>query len=1025
MGDVPCSHHPLVGLRGRPRPLPLISLNLRVDWPTKSLAEGSGRITILATWTKLQNVMARERIVIETTDQRKTALVEAISLQGETLSDWLEEQLTLALPASDTPHLPVANQLASVDALSNSSAILRLLKKQDWAFTDDDTRYLTHDLHPYPAKFIPQIPSHLIAALSVPGDVVFDPFGGSATTAVEAVRMGRRAVSMDANPLSEIIGRVKTGLLQPSTRAELDRLYAAVASYVASPYLRSANWPGKIAKKHRAFIPDIPNIDKWFAETSIAELSLIRFLIQETTSGLAHDAAQLALSRIVIRASYQESETRYVAEPKPIEIGSILRGYQESLKTVYRRLDHSAGQFQRTEARFVVGDSRTDISQKVGSASVDLIVTSPPYPNATDYHLYHRFRLFWLGFDPRSLGTIEIGSHLRHQRNGSGFEEYAADMSKALAGCFDALQPGRYAVFVVGDALFKGKIISTAESLGAAAKEAGFELVGVIDRPIHQTKRSFAAPARRARKEQLVVLRKPDSPTMVTINPPNYKMWPYEVVLRKLETEALVGAKVSSDYTKPIEIRANLRQLAALRRLAFSRDYKIDCSASALPTWQKVLENGDFDQAKRKDPKYVTHGIHAYKGKFYPQLAKALVNISGSASGATIMDPFCGSGTVPLEGMLNGFVTFGVDLNPLAAKIARAKTGILSGDRAVVEAALQSLSRILVTPPKRLPPTRDQFASGVQTELDGWFAPRVLDKLEWVLGQIRLFGDPTLVEYCEVVLSDIIRDVSQQDPTDLRIRRRKEPLVDAPVIELFKSRLDAQLERIVKYWSIAARQPAPIFPATIWQADCRKLESFRSVGLSSNSVDCVVTSPPYATALPYIDTDRLSLMAIMGITGSKRSTLEETLTGSREIRRRQKDTLEAQLYEAGAVQMPKAVLSALRQLHKANKAGNVGFRRDNMSALLLRYFLDMQANLRCVFDLLKPGSVAYYVVGDSRTKAGDEWTAIETCRHLSLIAKDVGFETSKLLDISVTTENFKHIKNAITENAVLTFRKPN
>ena len=65
----------------------------------------------------------------------------------------------------------------------------------------------------------------------------------------------------------------------------------------------------------------------------------------------------------------------------------------------------------------------------------------------------------------------------------------------------------------------------------------------------------------------------------------------------------------------------------------------------------------------------------------------------------------------------------------------------------------------------------------------------MLYKLNWVLEQIRLIGHETLVEFFEVILSSIIRDVSQQEPADLRVRRRKEPLDDAPVLELFGERV--------------------------------------------------------------------------------------------------------------------------------------------------------------------------------------------------------------------------------------------
>ena len=970
--------------------------------------------------------MSKERIVLETTNERKAALVRTLDLQGDTLSDWLEEQLALSVPDVERA-IPRESESTTISQIADPILVMAKLRAQNWAFTNDDTRYLTHDLHPYPAKFIPQIPAHLIAALSVPGDVVFDPFGGSATTAVEAVRLGRRALSLDANPLSGLIGRVKTGFMTPVVRSDLNQLQAAVASYIASGEIKKAGWKNRILARHQSYVPDIPNIAKWFHENAIAELALLRFLIGETTTGLAKDAALLALSRIILRVSYQESETRYVAEEKDIPTGFTLQGFQESLRTIERRLNNAASELQRADAQFVVGDSRTAISSEVGHGAVDLIVTSPPYPNATDYHLYHRFRLFWLGFDPRELGAIEIGSHLRHQRNGSGFEEYNEDMSKVLSASYSALRSGRYAVFIVGDALFKGKTASTSKALVASAKKCGFEFLGVIDRPIHGTKRSFAQAARRARKEQIVILRKPNQAVDVTLIPPAYRMWDYETILRKLEIESLAGIKLKGrDLTKSISINASLLQLSAFRRLTFSSAYRVEGDSSvAQPTWQKLLENGDAESAKRKDPKYATHGLHPYKGKFYPQLAKALINISGVPSGARILDPFCGSGTVLLEGMLNGFAAYGCDMHPLAAKITRAKTEIFSVDRGVTEHALRSLLDRVRRPPSRFAGGRNQFKPEVLGELESWFPKLVLDKLEWLLAQIRLFGEPRLVEFAEIILSSIIRDVSQQDPSDLRIRRRKEPISDAQVLELFEERLQAQLNRLIKYWAIAGRQPGAIIPPVVYEGDCRLPGTFKDMGLDIGKVDCVVTSPPYATALPYIDTDRLSLMAIMGIASSKRANLEENLTGSREIRKVARAELEEALMSRKANEMlPTPVVSSLRNILTANRSGDVGFRRENMGALLWRYFADMHANLKAISKILKPNGVAYYVVGDSRTNAGGTWTAIETCRHIREIAEMAGLKSRTLLDISVSTENFKHIKNAITENAILEFRLP-
>ena len=348
--------------------------------------------------------MPRARIVLETSNQRKSAMIEAASLQGATLVDWIEDHIATANPCLSSGGAEPVNEIDGVGELEDAKSTFEALSCRDWSFTEGDTRYLTHDLHPYPAKFIPQIPANLIARLSMRGDVVLDPFGGSATTAVEAVRLGRRAISFDANPLAAVIGRVKTGFMTPSVHVDLGQLSAAVEGHLMGSNAQRCFWSKPPVTRCERPPPPIPNIEKWFEKHVTEELCLLRHLIDQTTEGLARDAAQLALSRIIIRVSNQESETRYVSVAKKVCPSLTLRAYLESLKTVTRRLETASLDLQFADASFLVGDSRSELTGTIGENSVDLIVTSPPYPNATDYHLYHRFRLFWLGFDPTGTG---------------------------------------------------------------------------------------------------------------------------------------------------------------------------------------------------------------------------------------------------------------------------------------------------------------------------------------------------------------------------------------------------------------------------------------------------------------------------------------------------------------------------------------------------------------------------------------------------------------------------------------------
>jgi len=135
-----------------------------------------------------------------------------------------------------------------------------------------------------------------------------------------------------------------------------------------------------------------------------------------------------------------------------------------------------------------------------------------------------------------------------------------------------------------------------------------------------------------------------------------------------------------------------------------------------------------------------------------------------------------------------------------------------------------------------------------------------------------------------------------------------------------------------------------------------------------------------------------------------------------------KEALEQELAE-GATSLPTSVTAALRSIMTGNKASDAGFRRQNMAALLLRYFTDIRLTLTQVHRAMKPGARAYYVVGDSRTKVGEDWFAISTCQHTQAIAADVGFDVHPAISIDVTTERMLHLKNAITENEILVFEK--
>ena len=878
----------------------------------------------------------------------------------------------------------------------------RRLAGMDLGFADAPAGGEVHGLHPYPAKFIPELPRLLIRLLSHPGELVLDPFSGGGTSGVEALALGRRYLGIDANPVGNAAGRAKTRRLSATDLAGLQDCETSV----------TAIGERELEEAAPSWLPEIPNLGKWYDPAVFVTLGAMRDLITAIPTAAARDLALVAFVQAAAKLSYQDSETRYVSRPRQIAAVEVPRLVLAELRRV-RRIAEQIGSSGAAEARFVDGDARDASSFQLEAASAGLVVTSPPYPNTFDYHLYHRFRLFWLGEDPSALRRMEIGSHLRNQSLGAPVETYLADMEAVLRHSLESLQAGRYAVLVVGDGLFKGEIFETAAALAERARDLGFDHVSTVDRPLPLHRRSVTKPGRRLRDEQLLFLRKPQAPVTGIAVPPNYALHPYEEELCRRELEALGGSPRST----------------AGEEVAVAAVPKLDCASfvhfiqhgsDKRPTAQCRIEGAAEPATRRKNSSYAGHGIHRYKGKFYPQLAKSLINLSGlEPADSLLVDPFGGSGTVATEAALAGIDAVSFDCNPLAAATARAKRATVGPQvKEIVETLAALRARVEGAPPGGNAELT-QFPAEQMKELRSWFPAPVLAKLDWLLERARTEARGDAVVVFEVLVSDLVREVSQQEPRDLRIRRRKEPLDDAPVYEAFLQRARSLEDKLRAFLRDVGAPAAGAWPQIdVVCADSADPESFDV--LAGRRIDAVVSSPPYAAALPYIDTDRLSLAAVFGFDPGARRLLEKKMIGSREISKREQVALEKELLAMGESDLPPSTLGFLSDYSAAVAADPAaGFRRRQAPAVLLRYFVAMASVLANLAAHASKGAPCWLVLGDSRSTVGGKTWTIPTVDEVAAIAERAGFQLRERLPISVTREDLLNARHAITRNEIL------
>ena len=394
-------------------------------------------------------------------------------------------------------------------ALPVNNAMLTRLSEIEWDFSVANTTYLTHKLHPYPAKFIPQIPNALIQELSSAGETVADIFCGSGTTLLEALHLKRRAIGIDASPLAVLISRAKTTPLSKADFEELASHYENGKQLLA----RVASPTGNMLWEERPFRSDgwrpSPEVcHTWFAPHVVEELAELLVMVGRVRSPAAQLLCKVAFSGIVVRVSKQDSDTRYVRREKDVRPGDTARSYLAQLDAVIPAVREMSDAIKDSDPCQVFS---ADLLKTPETAPFDLIVTSPPYPNAYSYHLYHRTRLIWLGYDPGEFKKAEIGSHRKYSARGrkrATPDTFRSEFEIIFRWIRDRLRDRRYACLVIGDSTIQGERIDNASLLAEAGAKFGFREVTRIERSIASTRKAFNPKIGKIKRENILILQK-------------------------------------------------------------------------------------------------------------------------------------------------------------------------------------------------------------------------------------------------------------------------------------------------------------------------------------------------------------------------------------------------------------------------------------------------------------------------------------------------------------------------------------
>ena len=522
-----------------------------------------------------------------------------------------------------------------------------------------------------------------------------------------------------------------------------------------------------------------------------------------------------------------------------------------------------------------------------------------------------------------------------------------------------------------------------------------------------------------------------------------YKYFPYEKRLALREIKAQLGAqpRLIGDF---VHVEIDVEKLPLVSRLTYFSKAITDSEQVIIPDqtkWEASAKNKGYNNqtVKRQSTRYSLHCLHEYKGRFNPQVVRAIGNIIQLDRDAFILDPFCGSGTVLLESAHIGWNAVGLDLNPLAVMISNAKVQLFRlGTEKFHQHTQTFLNKVeslinwvgscegTFTAQQRLHLQKVGASHQLPSReyLEKWFPQDVLLQFQAILHLIEQLPYTCIKPALRVCLSNIVREVSFQSPVDLRIRRRKDPSENYPALPLFRQEVNnirKALRNLVNLRKLASGDTHQI----AFCQDSRFRDAFVGVTNNFGLFDAVITSPPYANALPYIDTQRLSLVLLGLIDAKEIMAVDRTLIGSREITKRDRQSLELAL-QSNEAKLPACVHDFLvGLLHQVSQTNN-GFRKQNYPSLLYKYLSNMKRAFLTVQEFLNAGAMFALIVGTNRTRINGTDIVIPTPQFLTRIAESVGFVKERIEELDTYHRYNIHRANSINSESliILRFERP-
>lgn len=387
--------------------------------------------------------------------------------------------------------------------------------------TKDEERLGMHSFHRYYGKLIPAIPRAAIREFTSKGDLVFDPFSGSGTTALEARYLDRNFVGLEINPLAADISRAKTQNYDVSVLELVNERLEQNCRNDTDPVDGSE-------------IPFCVNRDHWFKDYVQHDLVVLMRNIRKTVL----DCVTVDVDKYIL--FFESVLSAVVKQVSNADTAHVFPGFSKRMRKLEaegkNEKDVFGTYFRATKKRikyveevgvhnvntnFIVCDA-SDVDLSEYEEKVDLIVTNPPYISSVRYSETLKLELYWMQVvsnvsEYTKLQTSMIGNdkiskkeyakkqHTPYDfinneidymyeidpKNAKVIYDFFTLMDKVIKNCCFVLKPGKRLVMKISDSKIRKHAIHTGKYLSMIAELNGFKFIEMFNDKIDDNSRSL------------------------------------------------------------------------------------------------------------------------------------------------------------------------------------------------------------------------------------------------------------------------------------------------------------------------------------------------------------------------------------------------------------------------------------------------------------------------------------------------------------------------------------------------------